>query len=155
MAKRSGKFYYKNEKDVMKFLGLNPVPGSGSGWVHKEDGESDTVMVQLKSTDASSYRIDMLDIKKLEYHASVSHKVPIFLVQFLKQDKLYAIVEVGNIDDLCNAFSINPIEKKEVLVPITEHCITEDRPKIKSSKKSRDSFYKQKEENYVRRKRRY
>ena len=30
---------------------------------------------------------EMLDLKKLEYHAEVSNKVPIFLVQFLKQDK--------------------------------------------------------------------
>ena len=48
------KFWFRNEKDVMKRLGLNSVPGSGSDWIHKEDGESDTVMVQLKSTEADS-----------------------------------------------------------------------------------------------------
>lgn len=31
--KRSGKFYRKNEQEVMKSLGLNPTPNSGSGWI--------------------------------------------------------------------------------------------------------------------------
>ena len=76
------KFWFKNEKDVMKRLRLNSVPGSGSDWINKEDGENDTVMVQLKSTEADSYRVNYLDIEKLEYHAQVAHKIPIFLVEF-------------------------------------------------------------------------
>ena len=136
----------------MKFLGLKTVPGSGSGWVHKEDGESETVMVQLKSTDLNNYKLEMLDIKKLEYHAAVSNKVPIFLIQFLQQDRLYAIVEVGNISDLCNAFqgivpenvSFPPKDENKHGVPV--------RKRIASSQKSRETFYKEKEESYVRRK---
>lgn len=31
--KRSGKFYRKNEADVMKMIGLNPTKNSGSGWL--------------------------------------------------------------------------------------------------------------------------
>lgn len=31
--KRSGKFYSKNEAEVMKALGLKPTKNSGSGWV--------------------------------------------------------------------------------------------------------------------------
>ena len=31
--KRSGKFYRKNEAEVMKALGLKPTKNSGSGWV--------------------------------------------------------------------------------------------------------------------------
>lgn len=100
MPKRSGKFYSKNEKQTLRSLGLKPAPASGAGWVVKEDGENETLMVQLKSTDALSYRITRLDMKKLEFHAEVSNKVPVFLVQFLKDDKLYAIVDVNNIDDL-------------------------------------------------------
>ena len=66
MNKRSGKFYFRNEKETLSKLGLKPAPGSGSGWIVKEDGENDIAMVQLKSTDSSSYRLDMLDMKKLE-----------------------------------------------------------------------------------------
>lgn len=31
--KRSGKFYRKNEQEVMRQLGLVPMKNSGSGWV--------------------------------------------------------------------------------------------------------------------------
>lgn len=154
IMKRTGKFYYKNEKQVMKFLGLEPVPGSGSGWIFKEDGESETVMVQLKSTDSNNYKLQMLDMKKLEYHASVSNKVPIFLVQFLQQDKIYAIVEVGNIGELCDAFQgVNPA--KSVKLPKeTSNIESNPRKRITSSKKSIQSFYKEREESYVGRKNR-
>ena len=56
-TKRSGKFYRKNEQDVMRSLGLEPTPNSGSGWIVKEDGQTDDLICQLKSTDANSIRI--------------------------------------------------------------------------------------------------
>ena len=41
---RKQKFWFKNEKRVMKRLGFEPVPGSGSGWVNKEDGENENLL---------------------------------------------------------------------------------------------------------------
>lgn len=146
--KRSGKYYFKNEKEVMKSLGLKPVPGSGSGWVHKEDGESETLLVQLKSTDANSYRIQMLDIKKLEYHAEVSHKSPVFLIQFLQQNKIYALVDVNNLDELFH--SMVKEEKPKQIIENEVHEVK--RSKVKSSKKARSSFFKEQEETYAKRK---
>lgn len=165
MPKRSGKFYSQNEKRTLKALGLTPAPASGAGWVVKEDGENETLMVQLKSTDSLSYRLSRLDMKKLEFHADVSHKVPVFLVQFLKDDRLYAIVDVNNIDDLFYGLKgikpnttsvdieairediastttkerkekINKKEKREMKTPI-----------IKTSKFSRDSFFEEQEKS--------
>ena len=153
--KRSGKFYYRNEKDVAKALGLQPVPGSGSGWIHKEDMESDEVLVQLKSTDAESYRINLLDIKKLEYHASVSNKIPIFLVQFLQHSKIYAIVEIGNIDGLQELTRNNKtitLPVNDSIVPLSQDIQPVTHQIIKSSNKAKNKFYKEKEEKYGKRK---
>ena len=108
MAKRSGKFYYKNEAKVLKELGFTPAPGSGNGWVVKEDGYNEHAMVQLKSTDAASYRLTLFDMKQLEYHAGVEHKLPIFLVQFLKENKVYALVDVAELDQLPAVFGVDP-----------------------------------------------
>lgn len=145
--KRKSKFYYKNEKEVLKKLGLNPAPQSGAGWIIKEDGENELVMVQLKSTDNSSYRIQMLDLKKLEYHANESHKVPIFLIQFLQQNKIYALIDIQNIEDLYNAFELGKIPDRIILNKKEEkNNIKKD--KVKSSKISRDKFYKDKENEY-------
>lgn len=144
--KRSGKFYYKNEKEVLSKLGLTPAPGSGSGWVVKEDGENETVMVQLKSTDAESYKINLFDIKQLEYHAAVSHKVPIFLIQFLQNDKIYALVSVDNIDELYNAFELGERPKDFTVLKEKKQERVEEKSKIKSSKKARDQFYSERGE---------
>lgn len=149
MRKRSGKFYSNNEKKTLESLGFVPSPMSGAGWIVKEDGENDVAMVQLKSTDSSSYRLDILDMKKLEYHAYVSNKVPIFLVQFLKQDKVYAIIDVSNIDDLFEAFNCN---KKPEYQKITKIENKNERKMIRSSKKSRDEFMKERNDKYTKRK---
>lgn len=166
MPKRSGKFYSQNEKRTLKALGLTPAPASGAGWVVKEDGENETLMVQLKSTDSLSYRLSRLDMKKLEFHADVSHKVPVFLVQFLKDDILYAIVDVKNIDDLFyglkgikpNTTSVDIASiKEEIDIASTSKEKKEkinkkkkreiEAPIIKTSKSSRDSFFREQEKS--------
>lgn len=147
--KRSGKFYYNNEKKVLKSLGLIPAPGSGSGWIIKEDGENETIMVQLKSTDASSYRLDMLDMKKLEYHAAVSHKHPLFLVQFLQHDRIYAIVDLDSLSDI--AAGISTRERPKERIEIVEQPLKNDRL-IKTSKKSRTKFFEERSEKFAKRK---
>ena len=165
MPKRSGKFYSQNEKRTLKALGLTPAPASGAGWVAKEDGENETLMVQLKSTDSLSYRLSRLDMKKLEFHADVSHKVPVFLVQFLKDDRLYAIVDVNNIDDLFyglkgikpNTTSVDIEAIREDIASTTTKERKEkinkkekrerETPIIKTSKSSRDSFFEEQEKS--------
>ena len=150
--KRSGKFYSKNEKETLSKLGLRPIPFSGAGWVEKEDGENEFSLVQLKSTEASSYRVDMLDIKKLEYHASVSNKVPIFLIQFLKHDKIYALVNLEDLDDLHNILN----NKEKVIKKKDGDCYEEvsvSKKMVQSSSKARKQFFEEKEKQYAKRKR--
>lgn len=90
--KRSGKFYRKNEAEVMQQLGFTPTPNSGSGWIVKEDGQTDELICQLKSTDAGTIKVSLQDIQKLEYNAQVSHKLPVFAVQFLSCNKVYLLI---------------------------------------------------------------
>lgn len=150
MPKRSGKFYSQNEKRTLKALGLTPAPASGAGWVVKEDGENETLMVQLKSTDSLSYKISRLDMKKLEFHAEVSNKVPVFLVQFLKDDRLYAIVDVNNIDDLF--YGLKGIKPKESIINnnniLYNNNLSVDKPIIKTNKDLRDKFFLEQEKKF-------
>lgn len=147
MRKRSGKFYSRNEKQTLKALGLVPAPMSGAGWVVKEDGENEATMVQLKSTDSSSYRLDMLDMKKLEYHAEVSNKVPIFLVQFLKQDKIYAIVEVGELREAAKALETGIVPER-IVFKEEEIEKQNQRKKVKASASAREQFFKERSEKF-------
>lgn len=146
--RRKGKFYSKNEKEVMKGLGLTPAPASGAGWIVKEDGENELSMVQLKSTDSTRYTLDMLDMKKLEYHAQVSNKIPIFLVQFLQEDRMYAIVPVDSILDLSKALETGHVQER---ISIKSEKLVSSRALIRSSKTSRDKFFEEKEKQYGKR----
>lgn len=92
MTNRSGKWYRKNERSVMELLGLTPTKNSGSGWVEKEDGQSDDIICQLKSTDAMSIKVNLSDIQTLEYNAQVAHKLPVFAVQFIGTDDVFCVV---------------------------------------------------------------
>ena len=107
-------------------------------------------MVQLKSTDSLSYRLSRLDMKKLEFHADVSHKVPVFLVQFLKDDRLYAIVDVNDIDDLF--YGLKGIKPKESVINnnniLYNNNLSVDKPIIKTNKDSRDKFFLEQEKKF-------
>lgn len=143
--KRTGKFYSKNEKEVLRGLGLVPAPASGAGWLIKEDGENELSIVQLKSTDSDSYRLSMLDMKRLEYHAQVSNKIPIFIVQFLKQDRLYAIVPIDNILDISDCLEQKKIDSN---ITIREEETEVIRRTVKSNPKSRNKYYEEREKQY-------
>lgn len=111
MPKRSGRFYRRNEAQVMKSLGLTPTPNSGSGWLVKEDGQSEDVICQLKSTDAGSIRIAKCDIDTLMYNASVSHKIPVFAIQFIQTNEVFLLVRPEDLQDLHSLIVGETIEK--------------------------------------------
>lgn len=154
--KRTGKFYRNNEKEVMRNLGLNPTKNSGSGWIEKEDGENETLIAQLKSTDAESIKINLLDLKKLFYHAGVSNKTGVFIIQFLQGNEELLLIRPEDLQKVAEGLQIKPYSNIPILnkVPCTPSqrpCRASDKniPQIKSgSKSARDKFYKQREELY-------
>lgn len=155
--KRSGKFYRKNEADVMRSLGLEPTPNSGSGPIWKEDGQSDEVICQLKSTDAESIRIHKKDLDTLSYNAAVAHKLPVFAIQFLQSNEVYLLVKP---DMLCEAAQY--IETGEytsanafIGVDLSEHedMVATPRRTIKSSSKAREQFQRENERKFKKEKR--
>ena len=101
----------------MRDLGLLPVPRSGAGWVHKEDGESEAVLCQLKSTDAAEARIRRIDLERLAYHAAISHKAPLFAIQFLNDGKIYFVVEKDKFAETAKA-----LEGKSKAAPLSLPC---------------------------------
>lgn len=147
--KRSGKFYYKNERETLEALGFKQVPGSGNGWIAKEDGENDNTLVQLKSTDNSSYAVSLLDLKKLEIHAETEHKFPLFLIQFLKQDKIYALVSIENLEDLNDMIKTGKVKERTVSV---QESTTVKRKKISSSSSAIKSYRKEQESKWQKKK---
>lgn len=149
---RKQKFWFKNEKRVMKRLGFEPVPGSGSGWVNKEDGENDFALAQLKSTDADSYRLNYLDIEKLEYHAAVSHKIPVMFVEFMDRG-IYAVLKVENIIDFAQTLAGSKQKtSSDVKSPFAfVEAINLSKPSrqlVSNNKKDRNKFFEEREKQW-------
>lgn len=158
--KRSGKFYRKNEAEIMRSLGLEPTPNSGSGWIVKEDGQSEDVICQLKSTDAMSIKINLKDIETLEYNALVAHKLPVFAIQFLCNNQTYLLVKPEDLQDVSGLIVGNkPDNSRYETLGIENTGLgglsngVKEKPKdnrkiIKSSKSSRESFNREHEKKF-------
>lgn len=141
--KRSGKFYRKNESEIMKRLGLQPTINSGSGWIQKEDGENEKILCQLKSTDSQSIKINKLDIEKLLHNSSVSHKLPVFAVQFLSDDSIYLLLRPEDLKEISEYLQTGKGTNFDLGVDIEEKKVynkNRETKVIKSSEYSRRVF---------------
>ena len=153
-VKRSGKFYYRNEKEVMEQLGLQQTRGSGNGWVEKEDGQSEEVICQLKSTDSSSIKVHKKDVDTLLYNAEVCHKVPVFAIQFLQAGDTYLLVKPEDLVDVAGYIQTGKMQTREsflgVSYPtgITPLLSKDIVPTVKSSKIARKEYAREQEEKF-------
>lgn len=140
--KRSGKFYRKNEKEVMLSLGLNPTLNSGSGWIEKEDGQNDFIICQLKSTDAQSIRLYQKDFRILEENAAIVKKIPLFAIQFLNTNEVWVMSKPENLDELSQYLKTGKINNASLVIDAealqnTDNITQYNVKKIKSSSEAR------------------
>lgn len=140
MAKRTTRFYRKNEAEVMQKLGLKPTKNSGAGWVEKEDGQNDHLIAQLKSTDASSIKVNLRDIEIMEANAMVAHKVPVFVIQFLGTGDIFIMARPNDMNEVVNYINTGDCHR-----PTDGFELSEGKKpkvnKIRSSEGSRDAFW--------------
>lgn len=140
MAKRSGKFYFRNEREVMESLGLKQVKGSGNQWdSSKEDGENEYLLCQLKSTDAQSIRVQQVDIRKLEEHAQLSHRTPLFAIQFLNTQEVWLMMKPEDVPFVSEYIKTGKTEKRENVIEVQD--VKQKKVKvIASSSDAREQF---------------
>ena len=132
-------------------LGLEPTVNSGSGWIQKEDGESEDIICQLKSTDANSIKINKKDIDTLIYHSLVSHKVPVFAINFLSTGEVFLIIRPDDLYDISELMKGNkPVNNKDIVIDVSDESKKKNKV-IKSSHNSRKAFMKQNDEKYMKR----
>lgn len=98
MAKRTTKWYRKNEAEVMHRLGFKPTRNSGATWIDKGDGQNEHCICELKSTDNASYRLEQTILHTLEVNAIEAHKLPVFALQFLNVDEVWLAVKETDIE---------------------------------------------------------
>lgn len=139
--RRSGKFYYRNERETMEMLGMRQVPGSGNGWVAKEDGENERLLCQLKSTDGNSIGVKKIDIDKLLLNAETEHKLPVFAVQFLKSGEVYLLVRPIDIEEVAEYLDTGVVKRSEEddIVEVKK-AKAKKKPVVRSSESARERF---------------
>ena len=113
--------------------------------VIKEDGQSENVICQLKSTDKESISVKKLDLDKLVRNAAVAHKVPVFAIQFISSGDVYLMVKPEDVIDLADHISgiiperrgglLDISDEKDVEIPIQPKRI------ISGASRSRDRFH--------------
>lgn len=155
--KRSGRFYRRNEAEVMESLGLKPTKNSGSGWVEKEDGQSDEIICQLKSTDAESIRLHKKDFDVLNYNAAVAHKLPVFAIQFIQSNEVYLLVKPDMLTEVAQYIETgeHTTNHEFVGVDLSEHEDVKPTAKkvVKSSSNAREQFKREREQKFKKEKR--
>lgn len=158
--KRSGKFYRNNEAQVMKSLGLVPTKNSGSGWIEKEDGQSEHVICQLKSTDANSIKVNKKDLDVLSYNAAVAHKIPVFAIQFLQSQEVYLLVKPEVLCDAAKYIETGEYDSGQshldfigVDLSDLEDVAAEVKVVVKSSSNARERFHEERDARFKKGKR--
>lgn len=136
----------------MKSLGLKPTKNSGSGWVEKEDGISDAVICQLKSTDKESIKLNKRDIDVLNYNAGICHKMPVFAVQFLQSNEVYLLVKPDMLTDLAKYIETGTYTSQNDFLDLelsdVEETTVKTKRKIKSSSSARIRFNEENEKKF-------
>lgn len=136
----------------MKSLGLKPTKNSGSGWVEKEDGISDAVICQLKSTDKESIKLNKRDIDVLNYNAGVCHKMPVFAVQFLQFNEVYLLVKPDMLTDIAKYIETGTYTSQNDFLDLdvsdVEETTVKAKRKIKSSSSARIRFNEENEKKF-------
>ena len=111
MAKRTTKWYRKNEAEVMQRLGLKPTRNSGATWIDKGDGQNEHCICELKSTDKESYRLEQTTLHILEANAIEAHKLPVFALQFLNVDEVWLAVKETDIEAFKQLVRVSVLEE--------------------------------------------
>lgn len=146
--KRSGKFYRKNEAEIMESLGLKPTINSGSTWIEKEDGQNDYLICQLKSTDAESIRVQQKDIRILEENAITAHKIPLFAIQFLNTNEVWLMAKPEDFSDVAQYINTGKTTKRESDFDVEDIKPQKPKNKISSSKSARLRFQEEQNKKY-------
>lgn len=123
--------------------------------VEKEDGQSENVLCQLKSTDAQSIKVAKYDLDTLQYNAMVAHKLPVFVIQFLESNEVYLVMKPEVMDDLAKYLKTGKAPEQLVRIDLSEH---EDMTAIggrviKSSSSAREQFHEEQEQKYGKKRR--
>lgn len=87
--------------------------GSGNGWVRKGDVRSDKELWECKITSAKSFSLKQADLAKLNTQALMDGRIPIFLIEFMKQGDSFVILSKDDYLEMRAAYFGNETENEQ------------------------------------------
>jgi hypothetical protein len=91
----------QQEQRGAQSLGGRVTPGSGNGWVTKNDVRAEDISVEYKHTVKKSYSLKQADLQKAQQHALMdSGRESVFIVGFGKDE--YVVISRGYFESLRN-----------------------------------------------------
>lgn len=82
----------RQERTLAKEVQGSVNAGSGNGWVRKGDVRSEKELWECKVTSAKSFSLKYEDLRKVFEQAIVDGRIPIFLIEFLKQGESFVVL---------------------------------------------------------------
>ena len=118
--------------------------------IEKEDGQSDYLICQLKSTGAQSIKVNQKDIRILEHNAAVTHKLPVFAIQFLNTNEVWLMAKPEDFVDVAEFINTGKVKNQNDIVcnvdeKEIDYTLTK---KIKSSIQAREEYKKEQMKKY-------
>ena len=92
----------RQERDRARELGGAVTPGSGNGWVRKNDVLTPRHSIECKTTAASSYRLTAADLKIAQRNALLAGREMAFLIDIAGSE--YAVVTIDHFRELAEAW---------------------------------------------------
>ena len=105
---------------------------------------NEKLIAQLKSTEADSITIKLNDLTTLLYNATVSHKIPIFINQFVNGPILIS-VRLQDFKDVADYLQTGEYKRREESLVISDEKISVNKIKSKNRNKIKRAIQKEKE----------
>lgn len=80
----------KQERAGAAQFGGRVNPGSGNGWVHKNDVRTASHSIEYKTTANASFTLKLTDLKTAEHHAAAASSEMAFIIDI--QGREYAVI---------------------------------------------------------------
>ncbi len=102
----------RQERGLAKELGGSVNAGSGNGWVRKGDVRSDKELWECKITSAKSFSLKYDDLRKVFEQAIIDGRIPIFMVEFMKQGESFVVLTKDDYMEMREAYFGNEAENQ-------------------------------------------
>jgi Holliday junction resolvase len=97
---RSGKYWKRKEREVIRQLGARSTANSGATWSQKGDGLLGSWCIEVKTTTKDVFKLTAKVLSKLRSDAEVMSRSPMLVVNFKAANRKVFVVQLSSMPPL-------------------------------------------------------